>query len=92
VDVVLAGFKANSAISSAFQKLEDDGVVYVLNERYMLPYVYLRVANRAFESVPPKLLPAPGVEYTWSDFEKLEHVLQVRPTSSFMMNRLTFRN
>src|SRR5688572_24997965 len=69
-------------ISAYFQQLEDDGVVYVLNRRYMLPYVYLRVANRTFTSVPPQLLPAPGVQYSWSDFEKLEHALQVRADRS----------
>lgn len=77
VDVVLAGVAADPTISASFQYLEDDGIVYILNGRYMLPYVYLRAANRVFTSVSPKLLPAPGMEYSWSDFEKLEHTLQV---------------
>lgn len=87
MDIVLAGVKTDSTPSISFQKLEDDGVVYVLDDRYMLPYVYLRAANRHFESVPPKLLPTPGVEFSWSDFEKLEHVLQVSGAAAQFLDR-----
>lgn len=64
--------------SDLFSSIEKEGLVYVVNDRYMLPYAYLRSANLHYLTLPPHLLPSPGSQYSWSNFELLDHHLQVR--------------
>jgi hypothetical protein len=54
IDVVLAGLSSTPEIANNFKAIEENGIVYLLNNRYMLPYVYLRAGNSRFNSVSPR--------------------------------------
>ena len=77
VEVVLSGMKATEGVELSFDKIEKEGLLYIIQQHYMLPYIYLRAANQDNCALAANLLPMPGLPFSWENFESLEHHLQV---------------